>query len=282
MKHKNIILPTDFSPAADNALRFGRQLFSNRPCTFYLVNTYTPAFVHSRFMAATAQGGELQESMQHESEEGLQQTLERIQAGNADPLHRFETVSSFNILTDEICNIKDSTEIDLVITGTTGATGLQEIFLGSTAVRIMRSTPECAVLAVPTEAEYRKPDKIAFVTDYKRNFSAKVLDPLLELAKEAGAAIEVMHIEEEFKLDKFQHANMQILDEYLTDIPHKFNGMPFFSSKAKVIQRFLEEEEIDMVAMVHYKHSFLEELLREPVIRKVAFHTTIPLLVLPE
>jgi len=281
MKRKNIILPTDFSPAADNALRYIRRLFSDQDSLFLLVNTYTPAFVHSRFMA-TANGDGLKENMQNVSENGLQETLQKIQLDNHNAKHQFETISSFNILTDEICNLRDNKSVDLVVVGTTGASGLQEIFLGSTTVRIIKSTPDCPVLAIPLEAEFKPPKKIAFVSDYKRNFSAKVLDPVIQLAKTTGAFVEVMHIEEEHELDKFQRSNMQILKEYLAHIPHNFVPLPFYSNKANVIQRFLEDEDIDVLAMVHYKHSFLEQLLREPVIRKVAFHTNIPLLVLPE
>ena len=159
---------------------------------------------------------------------------------------------------------------------------MKEIFLGSTTVRIIKSTPDCPVLAIPLEAEFKQPKKIAFVTDYKRNFSAKVLDPIIQLARNTGAFVEIMHIEEENELDKFQLSNKLILEEYLAEIPHSFVPLPFYSSKAKVIQRFLEDEDIDVVAMVHYKHGFLEQLLREPVIRKVAFQTSIPLLVLAE
>ena len=281
MEENNIILPTDFSPAADNALRYVRRLYSDQDSKFYLVNTYTPAFAHSRFMATT-NGDTLKDNMQNVSEIGLQETLQRIQMENSNTKHHFETISSFNILTDEICNLRENKAIDMVVVGTTGASGLQEIFLGSTTVRIIKSTPDCAVLAIPLDVEYKRPRKIAFVTDYKRNFSAKVLDPVIQLARNTGAFVEIMHIEEEHELDKFQLSNKEILKEYLNDIPHNFVPLPFYSTKAKVIQRFLEDEDIDVLAMVHYKHSFLEQLLREPVIRKVAFHIDIPLLVLPE
>jgi len=33
--------------------------------------------------------------------------------------------------------------------------------------------------------------------------------------------------------------------------------------------------------MIKYKHSFIERVTREPVIKKMTFHTTIPVLVIP-
>ena len=281
MNDTNIVVPTDFSAAADNALRYAQQLYSKQSTRFFLINTYTPAFVQSRFMAA-ANGDELKESVQSASESGLQEALKRIREKNYNQLHEFKTISSFNILTDEICNLRDQNATEMVAVGTTGASGLQDIFLGSTTVRIIKSTPDCPVLAISLEAEFKVPEKIAFVTDYKRNFSAKVLDPMLQFARDTGAFVEIMHIEEEHELDKFQRSNQQILKEYLSDIPHTFVPLPYYSSKTNVIQRFLEDEDIDVLAMVYYKHGFLERLLRDPVIRKVAFQTSIPLLVLPE
>ena len=39
---KRIIIPTDFSENAFNAIAYALQLFAEESCTFYLVHTYTP------------------------------------------------------------------------------------------------------------------------------------------------------------------------------------------------------------------------------------------------
>jgi nucleotide-binding universal stress UspA family protein len=58
--------------------------------------------------------------------------------------------------------------------------------------------------------------------------------------------------------------------------------MPYFASKSDVIEFFINEFGIQMLALVNYRHGFLEELVREPVVKRIAFHTRIPLLVLPD
>ncbi|NND15656.1 MAG: universal stress protein [Eudoraea sp.] len=282
MDCKHVIVPTDFSETADRALEYARALFRSDTCTFHLLNTYTPAIAHSRFMATSLHGSLMEENVQTASEQGLQQIVDGLLTKNANPLHTFKTNSSFNILTEEICNISDINNLHLVVTGTTGASGLQEVFLGSNTVRILKSAQECPVLTIPPEASFAPPKQIAFITDYKRNFNATVLQPLLDIASAYGSKIRVMHIKEEQELNKYQESNKSILSEYLSPLSHTIHEMPYYGSKAKVIQHFLEDMEIDIVSLVHYKHGFLEELLREPVIKKVIFHTNIPLLVLPE
>ncbi len=279
---KNILLPTDFSPNAWNATKYAIELYRKKPCTFYLLNTYTPAIVHSRFMAATVNGGVLEDNVKTLSENGLKELLAQIEAECKYDHHKFEIISSFSLLTEEIKDLIDTADIDLIVTGTKGASGFEEVFMGSNTVRIIKSVRKCPVLVIPENYRYKKPLKISFATDFKRNFSLDIIKPLTSLAKNLGAEVHIVHINESEALDKYQQANKDMLIDFLKPLEHHIHWMSYFSGKSDVMQYFLEEFDMDMLALVHYKHGFLEELIREPVVKRVAFHTKIPLLVLPE
>ena len=233
-------------------------------------------------MAVNTEGRLLEDTLHTASEDGLKFTLDRLKQRSTNPKHRFNTISSFSLLTEEIRETVRAHEIDLIITGTLGASGLKEVFVGSNTVRIIKTSRDCPVIAVPHNYEIKKPKQIALVTDLKRNFHAGIIRPLKEIATHLGASIKIMHIKEENQLDKYQRSNLSILEEYLDDVPTSVHWMPFFANKAVVIQTFLDELEIDLLAMINYKHGFLEELTREPVIKKMAFHTNIPLLTIPD
>ncbi len=279
---KNILLPTDFSENAWNATRYAIELFKDEVCNFYLLNTYTPAIVHSRFMAASVHGGVLEDSIKSQSEGGLQEVVDRILLECKYPNHNFNTASSFSLLTDAILDLVETEDINLVVTGTKGASGLEEVFMGSNTVRIIKSVTDCPVLVVPENFEFKRPERIAFATDFNRSFSMEVIRPLTSLATSMGVPIHVVHINESDELDRYQQANKDILDEFLKPIEHQFHWMSYFASKSDVMQYFLEEYNMDMFTLINYKHGFLEELVHEPVVKRVAFHTQIPLLVLPE
>jgi len=279
---KNILLPTDFSENAWNATEYALDLFKDDECIFHLLNTYTPAIVHSRFMAVNTEGRLLEDACHSASEKGLKQLLNRLSRTIKNPKHQFNTISSFNILTEEIKEAVEELHIDMIITGTKGASGLKEIFLGSNTVRIIKSNMACPVLVVPETYKFEHPKEIALVTGFIRNFDASVIEPLKQIAVHLGASVRIMHINEKEQLNKYQKSNLYTLEEYLSEVPTSVHWMPRFSSKAHVIQTFIEELGIDMLAMVHYKHGFLQELTREPVIKKMAFHTSIPLLTIPE
>ena len=75
---KNILVTTDFSENAWNATLYALELFKNEVCVFHLLNTYTPAIASSRFMAASIDGGVLENGAQVSSKRGLQNMVERI------------------------------------------------------------------------------------------------------------------------------------------------------------------------------------------------------------
>ncbi len=279
---KNILLPTDFSKNSLNAAKFAIEFFKEEECVFHLLNTYTPAIVHSRFMATTIHGGILEDNVQSDSESGLDELLNQIKAYYKYPQHSFKCVSSFNLLTEEIKELVESENIDFIVTGTKGASGFEEVFLGSNTVRIIKAVRSCPILAVPEDFDYIKPVRIGFPTDFKRNFSAEIIEPMIQLSAKFGATINIMHISEEEQLNKHQHSNKEILLEYVSSVSHCLRSMPYFASKSDVIEFFIKEYGIQMLALVNYRHGFLEELVKEPVVKRIAFHTPIPLLVLSD
>lgn len=280
---KNILIPTDFSENAWNATRYAITLFKNEPCVFHLLNTYTPAIASSRFMAASIDGGVLENGAQLCSKRGLQSVVDRIHKTYANPKHSFKVSSSFSFLVDEIKEIIEEKNIDLVVTGTKGASGLEEVFMGSNTVRIIKSVKHCPVLAVPQTYEFVTPNEIAFATDFNRFYTKSELQPLKDMAQTFDATIRIVHVQYEIKgLTELQQFNLNMLRKYLGEVEHYVHTVSELNSISKTLEVFAEELDIHLLAMLNYQHSYMEKMTREPVIKRVAFHTQVPLLVIPE
>ena len=58
--------------------------------------------------------------------------------------------------------------------------------------------------------------------------------------------------------------------------------MPNYANKSSEINDFIQELNIDMLAMLKYKHSFIENIMREHVVAKIGFHPIVPFLVMPK
>jgi len=279
---KNILIPTDFSENAWNAIEYALALFKKEECNIHLLNTYTPAIASSRFMAASVENGMFENAAKRTSKKGLKNLVDRIKRDFNNPKHSFKTTSSFSFLVDEIKEVLDNEEIDCIVMGTKGASGLQEVFMGTHTVKVIRAIRNCPVFVIPENFCFSKATEIGFATDYKRSYDAEMLQPLRQITSKFDATIRIMHITEAKVLNMFQEANMHILSEYLHNLKHTLHWMPSFASKSEVISQFLEDMNVDILAMVNVEHSPLEQLIREPVIKHLAFHTRVPLLVLPE
>jgi hypothetical protein len=280
---KNILIPTDFSENAWNATQYAIQLFWNEECVFHLLNTYTPAIASSRFMAASINGGAIENGAHACSQNGLKKVLKKIQAECGNPLHQFKLISSFCMLVDEINEVVHEEKIDLIVTGTKGASGIEEVFMGSNTVRIIKSVKNCPVLAVPQHFDFVSPDEIAFATDFNRFYTQSELQPMLEMAKAFNAVIRIVHVQYEIKaLTELQLFNLNMLRKYLGECEHYVHTVSELNSVSKTLEVFTNELDIHLLAMLNYQHSYMEKMTREPIVKRMAFHTQIPILVIPE
>ena len=279
---ERILIPTDFSRAAGNATDFALSLFKGRQCTFQFLNTYTPDFINSRVMAVTPITGLEEDHMQRHSEEGLAYLVERLERKYPDSGFAYETYSSFSLLPEEIRERVNLGQTDLIVSGTTGASGLKEVFMGSNTVRILKAADNCPVLVVPEESRFKKPKKVGFATDFSRPFTGRQLEQIHFYTSCFHSSLEVIHIGTEDALSSLQRFHKKELFLELDPLKPIMRWLNAESSKAAALQRFIDDSSLDLLILVRNERSPVEELLREPVVKRMAFHIRVPMLVLPQ
>lgn len=273
----NILLPTDFSDNAWSAIVYALKLYANESCTFYLLNT-----TQNRIAARALVSGHFLEELKNEATKELLQLKEQAVVSNTNANHNFEIILSSEKLANAITKSIDKYNISMVVMGTKGDSKTDNIFFGSNTVAVLKNMKTCPVLVVPDEFNFVKPTQIAFPTDYNRFYNDKELQILRNVTALYNATIRVVHVEEEKELSKVQQYNISKLDEYLQEFEHSFHWMPNYDKKATVINDFVEELDINILTIVNYKHSFIERIIKEPVVNKIGFHPVIPFLVIPE
>ncbi|WP_047247421.1 universal stress protein [Maribacter thermophilus] len=281
MEIRKILVATDFSDEAYNALFNATQIWAMQECTFYILNVYDEATPLTGTHKVPLMGKKKLEKLQKESVEGLTKISHRITLDTGNENHTYHTISKRGTLATVIPKTVQNLAIDLVVMGNKGKTGAKEIFMGSNTLKVAGSIHQCPLLAIPKGIDYKPQNNIAFVTDYKKGCNAKTLAPLLSVATTTKAPINVMHIASEEKLDAVQISNQKLLEICLKDVEHSFHQVLEFDDKAKVIDSFIETHSITMLAMVYMKRSFMERLLREPVIKDISLYAKSPFLILP-
>lgn len=275
MRH-HILLPTDFSENAWSAALYAIKLYANTPATFYFSHAWT--FVNSG--SRTYISPNYIDKLKDDSKALLMRLKQRAQEVSTHPDHKFETLFSVHSLTDSIKLAITEHHINLVVMGTKGATGAKEFLLGSNTVTVIKRVWLCPILLIPNNFEYATPLHIAFPTDFNRNYGEEIL-PIKHLAELHKSNIEILHITGKNQLTELQNKNLEALNNHLNGYPHNFQYIPEKGKKEDIIAGFIKDKNIDILTMVNYEHSFFEDFVKEPVIRKMGFHSTIPFLVVP-
>jgi nucleotide-binding universal stress UspA family protein len=276
---KRILVPTDFSDNAYGAINYALQLFKDIECTFYLVHTYTPPIYHTEYLIGSPGQIGLGDVMQETSLTQLEKLKERLEKEFNNTKHTIILHTAFNTLIGEILETIQSERIDLIVMGTKGATGAKEILLGTNTIHVIKKV-KCPVIAVPPGFTFETPKEILFPTDYEIEYNEEKIQELLNLAKVNRSRINVMHVRVGYDLKPEQLKHKKQLDKLVGSMG-LFHEMPDNGIIAAV-NEFQLKTKINLLVMIQNKHSFLESLFIEPVIKKIGFHLTVPFMVIPQ
>ena len=276
---KRIILPTDFSDNAYNAICYAINLFKQEECTFYLLHTYTPAIYQAEYVLHSPGQIGLGDIYQENSLTQLKELKKKLIAEHNNKKHTFMVHSAFNTLVDEIVEISMNENADMVIMGTQGATGAKEILIGTNTVHVIKKAC-CPVIVIPPNFKYETPKEILFPTDLGIDYQEEQLGALAFLAKQHVSRIDVLHISTGYDLSEEQLKNKAKLDGIFGRIAHLFHEMPN-QEVITAINNFQQKNKVNLLVMIQNRHTFFERLFIEPVIKKLGFHVTIPFMVIP-
>ena len=276
---KRILLPTDFSDNAYNAISYAVQLYKNVKCKFYLLHTYTPTTVSAGSMVDSYTAMHVFEIEKENAEANSKQLEERIEKEYKNTNHTFTAISAFNLLIPEMKEIIEENEIELVVMGTKGATGAKEVFIGSHTMYAIKKL-KCPIIAVPSGFKFETPKEILFPTDYKVEKSNRYLELVREFCTEHNSRLHFLNAYYHIPLEEKQRRVKVFLDAFFIDNLHQFH-IGEDQDLIEVIEAFEVKHKINFLVMIHNKHSFFENLLFRPVINKMVHHTNVPFLVIP-
>ncbi|MCW5515772.1 universal stress protein [Muriicola sp. Z0-33] len=279
---KQILLLTDFSDNAWNAIYTARKLYGGQPCHFIILNCYVPKLENVSGFKSSARSGVVVSGLKKTSEEGLKEVESELKRQASDKQHTYTTISSNEDLISQIVKLIPEYDLDLIVMGAKGASASSHIFMGSNTVAVIRKVRNCAVLSVPENFNFQSLKQVVFPTDYTHFCAKGKLRVLLEMLRHWDSAIQVVHFGREFILSDAQKANKKVLEERLEHYNCNHDRAEMAATLSETITKYAEEKMADMICLVHYKHTFLEQLTQEPAIKKVVFNTSIPLLVLPD
>lgn len=275
--HK-ILIPTDFSGNAMNAIKYALELFKYEKSEFYILHAFADEVYDNNTILTRALFEEFRDTIKKKSDKQLEEILLIIRELSPNPRHTYEVISKFGSLIDEVNDFVDKENIDVIVMGTRGSTDNRSIDFGSNTIQVMKYV-KCPVLAVPKAFAQLQLTRILYPTNYQLPYKRRELKLVSTLAKSFTAKITFLYISKFKDLSFRQQDNVAYLKNILKD-----NSLNFITAYGedliKVINEEIEKEKIDMLVMVNSRKSYLESLLYPSTVQKIGLQIQIPFLVL--
>ncbi len=272
---KTIIVPTDFSDNASNALHYAASLASAAKARVVLYNAFpypvvtdVPTEIMQEFVdrIADEQFRKLKEIKQNITRQyGIEVTC-IAQAGS---------------VSNDLEEIMEKENGDLAVMGMRGANPAVHILMGSNTAAVLRKG-RVPLLIVPPSAGYKSPRRILFACSNPFVDNPNMLRPIREMASLFSAEIEVLMVSEPQSVQKpLQKPRPSNLEEHFRDIKHLYTFDMSDAVRASILDA-VHESNADMIAMIPHHHSIWPYLFDNSDTLSVAMQTTVPLLVLAE
>lgn len=270
---KKILVPTDFSKTAGNAMTYALEIASRTGCEVTVVHIIGPyeGVDNSAWNAVWINQYNQQKTLALQS---WVQKYRRNAAFKTVPIH---TDVRTGFTAAEIADMADRQHFDLVVMGTTGASGLKELLLGSVAGRVITHS-KVPTLAVPKNGSFHRLATVVLATDFLAELNRKSLTVLRRLLEIESAPLDVLHVlepgspppdknREHLLRSRFEGINLRFHYLHNADVP-------------VAITNFVESLEAHLVCSIGHSHGIIHRFFIESTSRLLAHHAKVPLLVL--
>tara|TARA_R100000935_G_scaffold15425_2_gene30792 strand:+ start:19949 stop:20800 length:852 start_codon:yes stop_codon:yes gene_type:complete len=278
MKRK-ILLPTDFSKNAWNALRYASELYKNEEVDFYLLNAFTTNNFALDNMMVPEPGEQWYEQAKTRSETSIKKLLKDIEALEVPSNHTYFTKSVFNTPLEAVKAFVEDKDIDIVIASTKGETDDVDTIMGSNSIDFMEKVRNCPVFMIPANVSFKEPNEIVFPTSFKTHYKRRELNYLREIAKITNAPIRILHVSKEDKLSDEQKEKKALLEECFEGLKYTFHTLENTSVQTG-LNVFVQSRNSEMIAFVNKKHNFFGSVFSRPMVKDLGFNAKVPVLAL--
>jgi nucleotide-binding universal stress UspA family protein len=184
---KTILVPTDFSKHAENALKVAAQIAKKNDGEIILLHMLE---LSTSGNDALHTAHDIPELMFFKN--AALEKLENLENSSYLDDVKVSSLVQFNMAFDGIVENAKKHDVDLVVMGSHGASGFQEMFVGSNAEKVARNS-EIPVLVIKKEEENFKVDTLTFASDFSKEIK-KPFEKVVDFAKSFGSHINLLYI----------------------------------------------------------------------------------------
>jgi nucleotide-binding universal stress UspA family protein len=276
---KTIIVPTDFSPVAMNALNYALDMAQSMDADIMLLNTYQAPVSYSDGSISPITTISIDE-IRRSSEDrliDLKQEIARRTGGKAKVSVEAKLGNTVDVL-EEICS---SVRPFAVVMGSHGSTGIERLIMGSTTLSVIRSLRH-PVIVIPPGTVYHDIRRMGLACDFKDIVETIPVDYIKSIVRQFNAELHVLNVNAEGeKYEDNAPLESAWLDNLLGDIKPNY----YFLQRDDLVEginEFAETHNLDVVIVIPKKHNLLEKIFHKSRSKELVTNAHIPILSIHE
>lgn len=268
---RHILVPLDFSENSINALEYAISLSNHLNMNIRMVHVLkTPAAIFKTIDPNTTKVDEM----------SVQDMFEQIIAKYSDQLnnkidYRIQRGRVFN----EIANQAKYGDSSLIVIGSHGNSGFEELWLGSTAYKVINNS-SCPVLSIRQSFPSRNIQKIVLPIDGTPETRQKV--PFIaELATRFNAEVHVLDICENNKIDqieKIEFYKEQVVTYLTNQGINVVNNSARGTNLTDMTIEYAQEVNAEIIAIMTEQNESTKNIWLGPYAQQMVNHSPIPIL----
>src|SRR5699024_1625308 len=277
---RHILLPTDFSENSWGAISYAIELFNKDKVKFHILHAFSPYAV---IPSGPIEAQVMDETIFRAAEQNCRRELERLKERilNNYPNLDIELYAKFDFFVTSIERFLEEHNINCIVLGTKGASGLKEIVMGSNTSSLIGKV-KAPILAIPEDTTYKSIKKVVIGSDLSVVPTKKGVETIRRLLELTSAEFHIVSIHKLERELSIQDKDIQdVYVELLKGHTVLFNTR-YEKDIESGINEYVKEIDAEMVCVIAKKHTFLSRLLERSKSKSLTNHTKIPLLVLNE
>lgn len=272
-----ILVPTDFSKNANNAMRYAVKMAQSLQAKLILLNAYTYPIVASN-VEYVLEEKEAMEKLVVKYLLKKKKEIENELPGKVE----IDYVPTVVSVSDSLLEYASGVSADLIIMGCKGESETFEKVFGSVTTALIRKS-HLPVITVPEKFHFSKVKKILLSWEKSKFFTKAISDRLQYINNTLGSELIMMRL---YGAQEF-YDPMALLNEEAI-IKKKLNNIHIktFSDVVMSVPDGIDEaatsENADLVVLMPQKHSLLDRIFNGSTTRRLVFHSHKPLLIFPK
>jgi nucleotide-binding universal stress UspA family protein len=273
---KHILVPVDFSECSENAIRFAVAIAIRTGAELKLFHSVQVPLQTAEMSAYPI--SELEKEANERLTEMVAEISAWLEREGFRKLRVYHHVA-IGFAAEEIAFSADRNKSDLIVMGTHGTGSIEGLILGSNSTAVIKRVA-CPVLVVPENADFQGIERIVYASDM-HEINAKAIQMLTAFASHFNAELFVLHVltgnenmspeqANSFKEEFSKIANYDRITYHIVDSEDQ--------PVAEVIEQFMDENDIEIVAMITHHRKFFDKLFHPSITKRLAVHAHKPLL----